>query len=281
MAGGLLPPLERPETWWLPSVLYPLRGAEGMAMVVVLATAFWVFTVLVPEYCLSVMDDAERMGTPSMGHLVALISALPAVMLAPFALFYWLQYLARVLIASALGETVPPRTPDRNFGGFLNGLSPWFLWLLLGVSVGLLPLVCHGLYVGQDGPRDRFVDLGLLAIGLPYAVMALMMTFLHDDALAAKPSGVIGAMLRLVGSFWSVCVLVAAALGLVAGALAVSLGLRENHFPLYIAARLACWVLAQWVSIVVMRVLGNYYYRHREVLKWHRDRPRWGVTWKL
>jgi hypothetical protein len=33
--------------------------------------------------------------------------------------------------------------------------------------------------------------------------------------------------------------------------------------------------------MVVMRILGTYYYQRRKILKWHRDRPRWGVAWKL
>jgi hypothetical protein len=50
---------------------------------------------------------------------------------------------------------------------------------------------------------------------------------------------------------------------------------------LYLLACVGCWTIAIWISIVVMRVLGNQYHRHRQVLRWNRERPRWGVAWKL
>ena len=106
-------------------MLYPLRGAETLAMVTVMGTTFWGFTILVPEYCLGVWADASAMGTPSMGMLVILISALPALLLLPLIVIYMMQYLGRVLVSSAMGDTVPPRTPDRNFDGLFSGLSPW------------------------------------------------------------------------------------------------------------------------------------------------------------
>ena len=86
------------------------------------------------------------MGAPALGQLIALISILPFALLFPLLIFYWLQYLGRVLVSSAMGETRPPRSPDRNFDGFISGMSPWLVWLALGVSVGIMPL---GLYVGS------------------------------------------------------------------------------------------------------------------------------------
>jgi len=127
MADGFLPPLNHPETRALVSILYPLRSAEAMAMVVIPAIVFWVFTILVPEYCLGLWADANMMGTPSMGMLVILISSLPVAFLLPLIAVYMLQYLGRVLVSSAMGDTVPPRTPDRNFEGFFRGLGPWFI----------------------------------------------------------------------------------------------------------------------------------------------------------
>jgi hypothetical protein len=50
---------------------------------------------------------------------------------------------------------------------------------------------------------------------------------------------------------------------------------------LYLLACIACWALVIWISIVVMRVLGNIYHRHGKVLRWNRQRPRWGVAWKI
>jgi hypothetical protein len=250
-------------------------------MVVILGMVFWVLTILVPEYCLGLIRDADKLGKLEFGYLVALISILPAAILLIPATCYGLQYLGRVLVSGAMGETIPPRVPDRNVDGFLTGLSPWLVWLLLGVTVGLLPLTSYAIFLSSFLPWNPLVAFGLTMVGLPYMLMALMMAFLHDHALAATPTGVLGAMARLNGSFWPTCLVVAAAIGLSVGAFALVLLLREDHFWLYLVACLGCWSLAHWVAIVVMRILGTYYYRHRYTLRWHHERPRWGVTWGL
>jgi hypothetical protein len=241
--------------------------------------AFWILTILVPEYCLTAMRDGAMLGALSMGRLVALISALPAMMLLPLVFSYALQYLGRALVSSARGETVPPRLPDRNFEGVFGGLGPWLVWLLAGVAAGLAPLAMYGLSRGRDGAWDSRIALGLALLGLPYALMALLLTFLNDDALAASPTRVLAALARLNISFLPACVVVATALGLVVTAFAAALALRASHFWPYLLACLGCWVLAFWMAIVSMRLLGNYSYRQRELLlRGRRGRPRRGVS---
>ncbi len=281
MADGLLPTLDRPETSWFASVLYPLRGAESLGLIAILSAIFWIFLIVVPEYCLTLMGDADMMGTPTMGKLIALISILPVAFLLPFAILYWLQYLGRVLVASAMGETIPPRSPDRNFDGFFHGLSPWLIWLVLGGFVGLLPVLLYFLSLNKAADGNVLLGLGLVLLGLPYMLMALMMTFLHDDAMAAKPWGVMGAMFRLGGSFGLLCLFITAALALGAGAFVIALLVRANHFLVYLVLCLGCVVALVWISIVVMRILGTYYDSHKESLLWHHERPRLGVVWKL
>jgi hypothetical protein len=281
MADGLLPTLAQPETSWFASILYPLRGAESLAVIASTSTIFWIFLILVPEYCLTVMRDADMMGTPSMGKFVALISILPVAFLLPFAVFYWLQYIGRVLVASAMGETAPPRTPDRNFEGFFHGLSPWLSWLVLGWLVGLLPLLLYCLSLDRLGDVSVLKGALLILLGLPYMVMALMMIFLRDDPTAATPWGVTGAMLRLGVSFWLLCLFVAAAIAVCAGTFLIMLLLRTHYFWVYLVLCLGWCGVVVWSSVVVMRVLGTYYYSHKESLLWNRGRPRWGVIWRL
>jgi hypothetical protein len=180
-----------------------------------------------------------------------------------------------------MGETIPPRLPDRNFDGFLNGLSPWFIWSVLGLLTGFLPLLLYGLSLSTVSEGRFVVALALVLLGLPYVVMALMMTFLHDEPTAATPWGVIGAMFRLGGSYVLLSLFIAAALALGAGTFLIALLLRAGHFWFYLAACLGCWVVVDWILIVVMRVLGTYYDRHKHALLWHQERPRWGVVWKL
>jgi hypothetical protein len=276
-------PLDTPdaEPWWPPSVLYPLRAAEGWAMVASLGAVSWVMGTLAPEYCLTLLADGEKLGAPSMGRLIALISALPVAFLIPFVLIYWLRYLAVVLAASAEGEATPPRPPDRNFDGFLTGLAPWLLWLVLGAGVGLLPLAAYGVIVSQGGPWNPGVAVALGLSGMPYALMALLMIFLHDDPLAARPGAVIAAIARLGPSFLALCTTIAGAIGLVIGAFVAAFLLRAGFFLLYIPASLACWFLAAWTSITAMHTLGTFYGVQQGRLKWRRQRARWGVDWKV
>jgi hypothetical protein len=180
-----------------------------------------------------------------------------------------------------MGDTTPPRTPDRNFDGFFSGLSPWFVWLALGVSVGLLPVVGYGLYQrSAAGALSWPLATVFVALGFPYSVMALLMSFLHDHALAANPFSVLREMLRLGASFLLVSTFALGTVGLSAVAFAVNLWLRPDHFLIYVALCLAAWVILVWCSIVIMRVLGTYYYFRRDLLEWHHERPRWGVAWK-
>jgi hypothetical protein len=274
MADGFLAPLAGSDTSAWASILYPLRGAESVAMVAIMGAIFWAFTILVPEYCLGVWDDANALGTPSMGMLVILISALPALLLFPVALIYTLQYLGRVLVSSAMGETVPPRTPDRNFEGFFSGLYPWFIWLVFGAVVGLLPLMLSVLFTDFAILGDPVRAAGLAMLGLPYALMALMMAFLHDHPLAATPMGVIDALIRHGGSFLPAMIKVTAVLGLAAMMFVFVLSMRTGHFWLYLLAALGCWAMAIWTCIVVMRIMGVHYFRHQDRLKWQVCRTR-------
>ncbi len=281
MAGGILPVLKTSETSSLASILYPLRSADSLAVMASLTFILWLFTILVPEYCVGLMGDADDMGTPTLGKLIALISILPVAFLLPFAMIYWLQYLGRVVVASGMGESTPPRTPDRNFDGFFNGLSPWITWLFLGLAVGLFPAVLYLLISSSGSVGNRLVAVCLGLFCLPYILMALLMTFLHDDALAAKPPGVLNALIQVGGSFLILSVFVGFLVAMGAGGFALAFLLRNGHFVLYLLACVACWTVVIWISIVVMRVLGNQYHRRRQVLRWINERPRWGVAWKL
>ncbi len=281
MAGGILPPLQKTEASWLASILYPLRSADSLAVIASLTAILWLFTILVPEYCLGLMGDADQMGTPTIGKLIALISILPVAFLLPFAVFYWIQYLGRVVVASAMGETIPPRTPDRNFDGFFSGLGPWFAWLFLGLGVGLLPaLLCRQL-LSSENPVTHLLALGFAGLGLPYILAALLMTFVHDDSLAAKPASVLVALFQLGSSFLFLCAFAAVLVAAAAGIFALVFQLRQNYFKTYIFACVQCWAFSVWITIVVMRILGNHYHPRRKALGWNLDRPRWGAVWKL
>ncbi|AGA28767.1 hypothetical protein [Singulisphaera acidiphila] len=263
-----------PDAWWPPVLFYPLRGAEGVAMVITIGLALWVMATLVPEYCLSLQTSAEFWGAGLMGTLIGLITALPSVIMLPMVLIYWLQYLGRVLTASFEGETLPPRPPDRNFEGLFDGLGTWMLWGVLGLSIGFLPLAAYSIATAErslTGNPGIAIALGLL--GFPYALMALLIVFLNDDPLEAKPGGVLGTIAHLAPSFLGLCLTVGTIGGSAVLAFVGAFLLRPKAFGLFIGASLACWMLTAWTSIVAMHTLGSYYEAHQQP---SRGRPRQG-----
>lgn len=264
MADGFLPPLSQPEHGVLASILYPLRSAEAMAMVVIPAIVFWILTILVPEYCLGLWADANMMGTPSMGMLIILISVIPVGFLLPLLAIYMLQYLGRVLVSSAQGDTVPPRTPDRNFEGVFHGLGPWFIWLVFGVGIGFLPLALFAYFQDRTISSPEYLPTLLMFVGGSfYAQVALLLTFLRGRPLAANPLRVIGAILRHGGSLLPVLLKASIIVGLGAEAFVLILPLRASYFWLYLLTALACWGLAVWAALVTMRVLGLYGFHYK------------------
>ena len=278
----MLANLNVPESSWMADVLYPLEGAESLAAIASSSVIFWVFLTLVPEYCLTLMGNADTMGVPTLGKFIALVSILPVVFLLPFAFFYWLQYLGRVLVASAMGETIPPRLPDRNFDGFLNGMGPWLIWSVLGLVPGLLPLILYGLTLSTASEGSS-----LVALALSVARVALYRDGPDDDVFARSfhgrdTAGGYGchppARRSLRKTLFN---RLARRSRSAQGRFSSRSCLRTHHFWLYLVACLGCWVLVDWILVVVMRVLGTYYDRHKQALLWNRERPRWGVIWKL
>ncbi|WP_406693882.1 hypothetical protein V5E97_22865 [Singulisphaera sp. Ch08] len=263
-----------PDAWWPPTLFYPLRGAEGVAMVITLGLACWAMATLVPEYCLSLQTSAEFWGAGLMGTLIGLITALPSVILLPMVLIYWLQYLGRVLTASFEGETLPPRLPDRNFEGLFDGLGTWMLWGVLGPGIGFLPLVAYVVAVGSSLPWNPGLAIALGLPGFPYAMMALLLVFLNDDPLEAKPWSVLSSIGRLGLSFFGLCLTIGTIIGSAATAFVGAFLLRPQLFWLYIVTSLACWLLTAWTTIVTMHVLGSYHKTHQQPTRPTRSRPR-------
>ena len=233
VADGPLSPLSRPEKSWFVSFLYPLRGAESLGVIGALALISWGFYGLVPEYCIQLMQDAGSMGGGLLGQLFMMITGTPVLILSPFVFSYSLQYLGRVLVSSAMGETTPPHSPQRNFDGFFNGLSPWLVWFVLGLGVGLLPAAWY--VFSKDGES---VSLGIALVlglaGIPYILAALMMSFLHDDGLAPKPWAVLLGLIRLGASFWALSVFIGVTVALALGIFALVVLIRSHLYWLYL-----------------------------------------------
>jgi hypothetical protein len=268
------------EPWWRPDVFFPGRGAEGLMIVAMMGPASWIVATLVPELCLGFIADANQLSASFMGWLVSLIVALPALALGLFTVAYVLQYLGRVLVSGAMGDPRPPRPPDRNHDGLLNGLAPWVIWLACGASLGLGPAVAYYSSRTWDEPANLAIILALAAVGLPYALMSLMMTFLHDGGFP-RPVGVVGAILRFPVQFLANGAVIGGLVLVVVGAFAGVFWLRDGQFWIYVPLMLPCWMLALWAAIVGMRILGVFYHHHASILRWHREKPWWATNWGI
>ncbi len=258
------------EPWFPPRFHFPARGMEGLVMVVAVGTVVWVLVSLVPEYCLALIADGVKSGTPSMGYLVSLITATPVMFLSPLVATYWLQYLARVVVGSASGETTPPRPPDRDLDGLLSGLTRWISWSVLGLGVGLIPVWVASSF----GVRVPLCLVGIGLVGSPYILMAFLLTFLHDEDLAARPWRVVAALVRVAPSFLVLTLVSAWLVGFAGGAYYLAFQLRAARFGTYLLVTLPCWYLIVWTSVVLMHTLGSYYYASRKQLRWRRP-PAW------
>jgi hypothetical protein len=247
-------------------------------MVAMMGLAFWVVATLVPELCLGLIADATYWGAAFMGYLIALIVALPGLALGVFTVAYTLQYLGRVLISAALGEVATPRPPDRNFDRITDGLAPWLVWLTCGATLGLGPMAVYLFSRTEDHPANPAIVAILAAVGLPYALMALMRTFLHDGGFP-NPFALVGLLLRFGSRFLAVAA-VEFGLGLVVVGMFVLVfqSRAEWFWPVFLPLMLPCWLLGVWSAIVGMRVLGVFYHHHASTLRWIREKPWWAVS---
>lgn len=121
----------------------------------------------------------------------------------------------------------------------------------------------------------------LAAAALPWILAALMLSFLHDDTFAAMPWGVLLALVRLGPAFVMLCGLIAVAAGGLGGAAALAVWIRPRAYWTYILFALPCCVAFLWIQMVVMRLLGIYYFHRKAGLKWQATNLRWGIAWKL
>jgi hypothetical protein len=266
---GLILPPDRPETRFRDSLLYPFWGATGLGMLLVFPPMFWLTSLPVISAGAVLLSDDQTATTRFGVAFLLPVAAAFAVVLG-----YLLLFLGRMLVASALGEVQHPRWSGWEPEEMLRGVARWFWAVVVGVVVGGFPALIYWISCGDIDPLDVVVFAELLALGAAYAQMALLASILHDDPMAANPITVVRAIVRVGWSYIRPC--------LVSGfALALGLfgfkGLFAIRQPSLAGLALwAYWVLAVYLAMVSLRVLGLFYHRHARALGWFRDRPRWG-----
>lgn len=264
---GLIRPLSRPETGLSASLLYPLRGATGVVLLVLMPPLLWITSVPFITAAVAIPAGNDRF---SFGLFFLLV---PAGMAFLGVFGYTLLFLGRVAASSALGDCHHPRWPDWELSDVLFGLGRWVWAGLVGVAVGGFPAVAYWVYCGDVDLFDALILGDLLAVGAAYALMALLASILHEDALAANPFTVLVAIRRVGWGYAPPCLLAGFAAVLAVTVLSAALKVEVPWLSAFLFW--AFWFLALYEAMVVLRVLGLFYRTHAGALGWFHERSRW------
>jgi hypothetical protein len=265
---GLVKPPDGPEGL-RQSLLYPLWGATGIALLVILPPLLWLTSVpfLTMASALAGRDSPFRIG--------ALLILAPAGLGVACVLGYALLFLGRVVASSAVGEVHHPRWPDWELSSILFGLGRWVWAAFVGVAVGGFPAAAYWMYCGDVDLFDALILAELAAVGAVYALMALLASILHEDARAANPVTVLGAIVRVGWSYCQPCLLAGASVVVAVTLLSAAFEVQNSALSAFLFWLF--WVVALYEAMVVLRVLGLFYRAHARELGWFRDRTGWGV----
>lgn len=264
-SDGLVPPPKVAESRFVDSISYPLWNASGIALLIFMPPLLWFATS--PMIAL-----LSSLGTDNPVTLLGLVLLVPPMLLMLAVGGYILLFLGQVLVSSALGEVLLPRSPGWDLTEIGQGLGRWFWALIVGGAVGGLPATVYWIWCGPIDLLDRIVLLDLILPGMAYAQMALLATLIHESPLAANPVTVTRAILRLGWSYCAACaesgVFLIVLVGWFAGML------RIQHVLIQSLACWAFWLVALYAALVTLRRLGLYCYRNAIILEWFPDRTR-------
>lgn len=265
--GGIRVPPQA-ETRFRDSLLYPLWGETGVALLLLMPPAFWFATLPIIS-----IGAAWTSGNPLVGA-ASLMGLIPSgLMLFPVVSFV-LLYFGRVITASAIGEVHHPRWPDWDPADMLRGIGRWLWALLVGGFLGGFPSVLYWLYCGDVDLFDAIILFELAGMGAVYGQVALLASILHDDPLGAHPLTVLRAI-RQLGWRWLSPAATLVSFTIMA-LLALSVVLQIQTPGLVAVAYWGYWVGLLYGLMVVLRRLGLFYHRHARALGWFGERPKWG-----
>ncbi|SIO58750.1 hypothetical protein SAMN05444166_5797 [Singulisphaera sp. GP187] len=266
--NGLIRVPPHPETRLRESLLYPLWGETGIALLILMPPVFWLATI--PLLTIVLAWGAGSVSGP-LGTMLALLPS--GLVLLPLGSFT-LLFLGRVVTTSAVGEVHHPRWPDWDPVEMLHGIGRWIWAILVGGLLGGFPSVAYWLYCGDVDLFDAIILVELAAVGAIYGQVALLASILYDDPLGAHPGTVVRAIWRVGWAWVFPSIVIATFLTVAWYALTVLLEVQSPW--LSALAYWGYWVFLCYGAMVVLRVLGLFYHRHARVLGWFRERPRWG-----
>jgi hypothetical protein len=245
-----------------------------MGLLVFLPPIMWVLSL--PVYDVISYIQPMTKGDWALGLLIVPVM-LPMLFSFLMTFGYALLFLGHVLVASSLGENDHPRWPEWHPSDISEGIGRWFWAGLFGVALGGGPLLLYWMHHGDLGLLDWVVLIGLIVVGVGYALMALAAALLHDNIIAANPVTVIAAIARIGWDYLRPCLVAALALVIEGVALWAMLYRIPSKYVEAVAIWLF-WVFLFYSAMVVMRMVGLTYHAHAMHLHWFRRRPRWASS---
>ena len=250
------------------ALLYPIWDAPGVSWMAFLSLPLAFSSVIVFGLIPIVLKGGNNaiMGPFAFPMIIALL----------FAVGYFTQVLAAVVIDSAANEVHHPKWPEIEFGALVGSLFQWLCGLSVGIGLGSAPALYFWGLREEHGLADHLIASALLATGLLYGLMSLASLLLHGDLLALNPIRVVRGIARA-----GIPYLKAVALAIVATVLATLAVEGVYRLDGVFACLIATWVAWAWIiylGVAVSRCLGMVIHSRSEALGWFPKRERWGAS---
>lgn len=255
-------------------LVYPLRDAPGLGLLVLLPPVMWVLSLPIFDL-ISYLEPATKADW-ALGLVIVPIM-LPMVFSFLMTFGYALMFLGHMLVASSLGENEHPRWPEWHPSDIAEGIGRWFWAGLFGAVVGGGPLLVYWRFRGDAGLLDWAILVVLVVAGVGYAQMALAAALLHDNIVAANPYTVVTAIARIGWDYLRPCLVATLTMSMLGMGVWTMLYRMPSMWSEGVAIWLF-WVLLFYAAMVVMRMLGLTYHAHAVHLLWFRKRPRWASS---
>jgi hypothetical protein len=174
---------------------------------------------------------------------------------------YLFAYMQKIISSSAQGERELPDWPELGewWGDILR---PFFLlcWTCLCCFGPAWALYTFG---DRGNPLVMGGAMALLLGGGLYFPMALLVVGTTDNFLGLHPLVVVPSILRVIGPYLVVCLILAVLLGVRIGGGVLAISVRRWVWPAVVLEFVSLYLLC-----VEMRILGLLYYTNRERLNW-------------
>ena len=264
---GLVRPPSHLETTLGESLLYPFWGATGVALLIIFPPILTVVSAMV-----FLVVGAFQFGS-GLVKLMSVVWTIPIGLGLLGTCGFLLLYFGGVLSSSAVGEIHQPRWPDWEMTSIARGIGRWTVALVAGLVVGGLPSIAYWITCGDVDLFDLMILSELAAVGAIYALMALLASILHEDAMGGNPFTVFRAIRKVGFGYVEPCLVAGGAVGLAGTVLA--LALKLDNPLLSIIFFYGFWVVGLYETMVVLRVLGLFYRKYAKALGWFRGRTGW------